>query len=85
MNKQPSPWWVYIVECADSSLYTGSTTDVTRRVAQHNNGTGAKYTNSHAPVKLVYCEAQPDRSAALKRELEIKKLNHAEKRQLVMN
>jgi putative endonuclease len=64
--------FVYIVECNDGSLYTGWTTDVERRVKMHNAGRGAKYTKLHRPVKLVYAEEQPARSAAMKREAAIK-------------
>jgi putative endonuclease len=78
-----SSWWTYIVECADGTYYTGSTNEINRRVAQHNNGTGAKYTRSHRPVSLVYVEQFQDRSTAMKRESQIKKLQHWEKRQLI--
>jgi putative endonuclease len=73
----------YIIECADGTFYTGWTTDPERRVAQHNKGTGAKYTSTRRPVKLVYLEAQPNRIAAMKRELAIKKMKRAQKSRLV--
>ncbi|MCD7846265.1 MAG: GIY-YIG nuclease family protein [Oscillospiraceae bacterium] len=73
------PYWVYILRCADGSLYTGITTDVARRVGQHNAGTGAKYTRSHRPVEPVYRELCPDKPAALRRERAIKALTHGEK------
>ena len=76
-------YYVYILRCRDASLYTGITTDVARRVAVHNRGKGAKYTRSRLPVTLVYQEPQPDKSAALRRELEIKRLTRAEKLQLI--
>jgi putative endonuclease len=78
--QQPNlSWYVYILKCGDGSYYTGCTTDLERRVAQHNAGTGAKYTRSHLPVKLVYSEMCVDRSTALKREVALKKLRHGEK------
>ena len=75
--------FVYIVECADGSLYTGWAVDVEQRVKVHNAGRGARYTRLHGPVKLVYAEKQPDRPAAMKRELEIKRWPRAKKWQLV--
>jgi len=75
--------YVYIVRCADGTLYTGWTTDVKRRVAQHNAGRGARYTRMHRPVQLVYLEELPDRSAAMRREAMIKKLERSQKEQLV--
>ncbi len=76
-------YYVYILRCGDGSLYTGITTDVSRRVAVHNAGKGAKYTRSRLPVTLVYQESQPDKSAALKRELEIKGFTRAQKLRLI--
>ena len=73
MDNLPQPAYVYIVRCADGTLYTGWTTDVARRVAEHNAGRGARYTRQRGPVTLVYSEAQPDRAAAMKREEEIKR------------
>ncbi len=75
--------FVYIVRCADGTLYTGWTTDVTRRVAQHNAGRGARYTRTHRPVVLVYREEVSDRSAAMRREAAIKKLDRERKERLV--
>jgi putative endonuclease len=80
---QDSDWQVYIVECADRSLYTGVAIDVTARVAQHNNGDGAKYTRSRRPVTLVYSERADNRGMALRREHEIKQLPAAKKRMLI--
>lgn len=57
-------WYVYMLRCGDGSLYTGSTTDVARRLREHQNGTGAKYTRTRPPVTLAYTEEAPDRSAA---------------------
>lgn len=75
--------FVYIVECRDGSLYTGWTTDVEERIKTHNSGSGAKYTRSRLPVKLVYFEEVEDRSAALKREAAIKKLTRLKKEKLI--
>ena len=75
---------VYILRCADESYYTGWTNDLTARLAAHNRGTaGAKYTRARRPVQLVYCEVLPDKSAALKREAEIKKMSRAQKQNLI--
>jgi putative endonuclease len=78
-----SNWIVYIVECADATLYAGVTTDVEARLATHNEGLGAKYTRTRRPVSLVYLERAVDRGAALKREHEIKRMSAAEKRALI--
>jgi putative endonuclease len=67
-------WNVYIVQCADQTLYTGVAKDVDARVCQHNDGRGAKYTRGRRPVALVYSEPAADRSAALRREHAIKKM-----------
>ena len=80
-----SQWTVYMVRCADGSLYTGVAKDVERRVSEHNAGQGAKYTRGRGPVALVYREPARDRGAALKRELAIKQLRLAEKRCLIDN
>lgn len=77
--------FVYIVECADGSLYTGWAVDVAQRVKVHNTGRGARYTRMHGPVKLVYAEEQPDRVAAMKRELEIKRWPRAKKLKLIID
>ena len=76
-------YFVYVVRCSDGSLYTGWTTDVAARVAQHNVKKGAKYTRSRLPVALVYREQLPSRQAALLREREIKKLSRQEKNSLL--
>ena len=75
--------FVYMLRCADGSLYTGSTTDLDRRLAAHQSGRGAKYTRSRLPVELVYWEEAPDWSAALRREAAIKHLSRAQKLELV--
>lgn len=77
-------WYVYVVECSDKSLYTGITTNVERRVEEHNTSPkGAKYTSRRRPVKLVYFESSIDRSAASKREYAIKQLSRSEKLKLI--
>ena len=87
MARAATAWYVYIVRCADSTLYTGVAIDVTRRVAEHNGvrskRAGARYTRSRRPVKLVYREPAANRSAACKREYRIKQLPRAEKLALI--
>jgi putative endonuclease len=82
-------WFVYMLKCADGTLYTGVTTDVNRRVTEHNGegakGKGAKYTKMRRPVDLVYYEPHPDRSSAGIREAAIKKLPKAQKQALIDN
>lgn len=75
--------YVYIVECDDGSLYTGYTTDVGRRVSEHNAGTGASYTAGRRPVELRHVEYHPSRSEAQSREYEIKSLRREEKLALI--
>lgn len=81
------PYVVYIVQCGDGTLYTGTTTDVVRRVRQHNGELtgGAAYTRSHRPVVLVYTEHMPSRAIAQQREARIKRLSHEEKVLLIKN
>jgi len=74
-----NPWFVYMLRCADGSLYTGITTDVSRRCSQHNAGTASRYTRGRRPTELVHQEAYASRSLALKRELAIKALSREEK------
>jgi putative endonuclease len=76
-------WFVYIIEASDGSLYTGITTDLDKRFAQHLSGKGAKYFKGRAPVKMVYTEADHDRSSASIREAAIKKLTRHQKQQLI--
>lgn len=75
-------WYVYMLRCADGSLYTGITTDVERRFAAHQSGRGAKYTRSHPPLAVVYREQCADKGAALRREAAIKKLPRERKQKL---
>lgn len=75
-------WFVYLLKCADGTLYAGITTDPTRREAEHNGlgrVAGAKYTKARRPVQLVYQETVPSRSAALQREAAIRQLSRREK------
>lgn len=77
-------YFVYILECNDGSLYTGITTDIIKRLDEHNTKpSGAKYTKARRPVKLLYDEFSCDRSSASKREYEIKKLTRLKKLQLI--
>lgn len=76
----PKPWFLYLIECADGSLYTGITTDVAARYQAHLQGKGARYTRSHPPARLLGWEQHPDRSAASKAEYRMKRLSPAAKR-----
>lgn len=81
-----SNWFVYILQCADNTLYTGITTDLERRVSEHNDGKlGARYTRARRPVSLVYSEPCKNRSEASKREAEIKQLSRPAKQLLVQS
>ena len=75
--------YVYVLSCADDTLYTGYTTDVARRVAEHDAGEGAKYTRGRTPVELVHAESFETKSAAMSREYEIKQLSRGEKDRLI--
>ena len=77
------PWFLYIVQCHDSSLYTGITTDIPRRLKEHNAKKGAFYTQNKTPVKLVHQDAMAGQSEARKREAAIKSLTRKEKLVLV--
>ncbi len=76
-------WYVYILRCGDGTLYTGITDDVPRRLATHRAGKGAKYTRGRGPLELVWQEEVPDKSAALRREYQLKQLSRSEKEQLI--
>ena len=80
-----SDWTVYILECADGSLYTGIAREMERRLAQHNGelAGGPKYTRGRRPVRLLWSAGAPDQSEALKREMEIKRLSRPDKLRLV--
>jgi len=79
----PDDWWVYILRCADGSLYTGMARDLMARLHVHNAGKGAKYTRGRRPLTLVYQEAWPHKSAALKREYQLKRLSRSAKEDLI--
>jgi len=76
-------WHVYIILCSDNSFYTGITTDIGRRINEHNSGKAASYTRGRRPVKLFYQESCRSRSEALKREFQIKSLSQKEKIALI--
>lgn len=75
--------YVYCLRCADDTIYTGYTTDVDRRVREHNGGEGAKYTRGRTPVTLAHVESYESKSTALTREHAIKSLSRAEKERLI--
>ena len=79
---QSKPWYLYLIECVDGSIYTGITVDLAARYTAHQNGSGARYTRSHPPVRLLGFATHPDRSSASKAEYQVKKLSPAEKRRL---
>ena len=76
-------WFLYLVRCADGSLYTGITNNVPRRCKQHNAGIASRYTRSRLPVKLIHQESHASRSMALKRELAVKAMSREEKELLI--
>jgi putative endonuclease len=79
----PGQWCVYLVRCGDGSLYCGASNDLAARFAAHVAGRGARYTRSRSPLVLVYAEPCADRSAALRREAAIKRLDRQAKLQLI--
>lgn len=76
-------WHCYLLRCADDTLYCGITNDLEKRLLAHNAGEGAKYTRGRLPVQVVYCEPCADKSAALKRERQIKRLPRSAKLALI--
>ena len=76
--------YVYILRCADGSLYCGWTTDPEKRIRSHNSGRGAKYTRARLPVELVYTEQYEDRCEAMSREWHIKRMSRQQKEKLIM-
>ena len=72
-------WFVYMLRCKDDTLYTGITTELERRLAEHNSGKGAKYTKARRPVELIWAERRDDRSEASKREARLKSLSRSRK------
>lgn len=77
------PWQLYLLRCGDGTLYTGIAVDARKRLEMHRSGKGAKYTRGRGPLKIVYVEQCDSHSAALRRELEVKKLSRAEKEDLI--
>ena len=73
MTESKTNWYLYMVRCADDTIYTGISIDVSARVTKHNSGRGAKYTSTRLPVRLIYSESQPDRITAMKREIQVKR------------
>ena len=78
-------WFCYLLRCADDTLYCGISNDLEKRLAAHNAGTASKYTRVRLPVELVYAESCADRSAASKREMEIKSLSREKKLALIQS
>lgn len=76
-------WQCYLLRCADETLYCGITNDLEKRLVAHNAGLGAKYTRGRLPVKVVYSERCADKSSALKREIQIKRLPRSAKQNLL--
>jgi putative endonuclease len=83
VNIDAMKYFVYMLLCVDGSFYLGSTNNIEKRLKAHMTGRGASYTRSHKPVKVVYSEDLIDKSSALKREAELKKLNHSQKEALI--
>jgi len=85
-QNKTSTWWVYFLRCNDNSLYAGVTTDIHRRIDEHNNSKlGAKYTRARRPVSLAYLEQVDNKSLACKREYQIRQLSKVKKEQLVID
>ncbi|MCR4297299.1 MAG: GIY-YIG nuclease family protein [Gallionella sp.] len=78
-------WFCYLLRCADDTLYCGITNDLDKRIAAHNAGTASKYTRGRTPAELIFVEQCDDKSAALKREMEIKSLSRADKLTLIQS
>ena len=78
-------WYVYILQCADGTLYTGITNDLDRRLKAHNAGTASKYTRVRRPVAMVYQEEIDTKGNALRRELQIKSMSRQQKMDLLNN
>jgi len=83
LNTTKAMYYVYLIECEDASIYTGITTDIERRFAEHKNKIGGRYTRAHTVKKVLYTETHKTRSEALKREAEIKRWPKAKKLKLV--
>jgi putative endonuclease len=87
MNKgiYTNPWFVYILECCDKTLYVGITTDINRRLKEHNNTKKCRYTRSRQPVSLVHFEKYENHELAIKREIQIKSFTRKKKQNLIKN
>ena len=87
MTEQTQRWWVYLLQCSDQTLYAGITTDLNRRVQEHNGEIrgGARYTRARRPVRLVWCEPSESRSAASQREAAVRRLSRSQKEQLIQH
>ncbi len=83
MERMTKLFYVYILKCKDNSLYTGYTDSLEKRLKKHNDGKASKYTRSRLPVQMVYSEEHPDKSSAMKREIQIKSLSREDKIKLV--
>jgi putative endonuclease len=77
------PWFLYLIECLDGSIYTGIAKDVAARYAAHLSGKGARYTRAHPPARLLASKAYPDHSSALKAEYQVKQMKAEAKRRLI--
>ena len=82
MPKKKEKWHLYLVRCADKTVYTGIAKDVSARIEKHNSGKGAKYTSTRTPVKLIYQEEHNSRVSAMKREIAIKRWPQSRKLEL---
>lgn len=82
VTEMATGWVCYLLRCTDDTLYCGITNDLENRLITHNSGAGAKYTRGRNPVQLVYIESCPDKSTALKREMQIKSLSRSQKQML---
>lgn len=82
LEKETGGNYTYMVRCRDGTIYTGWTTRLERRIAEHNSGKGAKYTRSRGPVELIYYEESASKQEAMKRECEIKKMSRKQKLEL---
>lgn len=84
-NHKTARWYVYILRCSDDTLYTGVTTDLARRLQEHNSAVGgARYTRSRQPVRMEYAEVAGSRSAAYSREYQLKRLSRKAKEALII-
>jgi len=77
--------YIYILQCSDNSYYTGYAVDLERRLLEHQQGEGCKYTRGRCPVELVYWEEHPSKSEAMQREYQIKQMNRSGKQKLIQN